>query len=527
MRGAHYVTTALLVVASSQASAGFDQAEPQQAPHNDGVGSGGNVNKLLPRHVLRESPNAKDTLTVDAGSEERMMRHFSNKIDFSKELDQNVISSASKIRTGADDVIAEATEAIRRYKQLKPVFKALHSKRKRIDPTPNNVGRQALHTPNIETPLVPVGNIASFASAKNLEKIKPNVDMQKTARIMAQHDHRPAPPGSFTFKAAVPDSRPNKLLRAQKVLEFDLNKYPDEVEIRNSKRQRINHMHDSVGGHAPHALPNPENSRVSLENNPTKSLMPLTKNAGTVLTERLGRYTSKVIVENAINSVAEHNLQHKRLVSSTTIAADPGGQLNKQLIAQKALEFGNIKYPDKVNSHSVNHPLHLLEGNEKSAHPAATKGQSVPIDWKAEIAEGPDVGPKVVVDDKVKGIHEAFLKAFSLPFHQYPQETAKMLRPLTWKVNSSPNTGVLLQTLNFLATSQKQDVSKRVLGPDMKKLLGTGESALQATKVNLDAAYTAKLAIMYELFYEFCHGGGIVIDKLPSKVKSQQSIFEH
>nr|QGU18306.1 putative RxLR effector [Plasmopara viticola] len=520
MRGAYYVTTAILVVASSQATAGFDQAEPQQAPNNDGVTSGGNVNKLLPRHVLRESPNAKDTLTVDAGSEERMMGHFSNEIGFSKELDQNVISSASKIRTGADNVIAEATEGIEQYKQLKPVFKALISKRKRIDPTPNNVGGQALHTPNIETPQVPVANIASFASAKSLRNNKPNVDLQKTARIMAQHDYRPAPPGSFTFKAAVPDSRPNKLLRAQKALEFDLNKYPDEVEIRNSKHQRIDSMRNSVGGQASHALPNPEKSLGSVAIYPTKSLIPLTNNAETVLAIRLGRHTSKVIVKNAIKSVAEHNLQHKPLVSSTTIAADPGGQLNKPLIAQKALEVGNIKYPDKVNSHSVNHPLHLLEGNEKSAHPASAKGQSVPINWEDEIAEGPNVGPKVVVDDKVKEIHEAFLKAFSLPFHQYPQETAKMLRFLGWH-NSSPNYGILLESLITLATSQKPDVSKRVLGPDMKKLLGTGESALQATKVNLDAAYTAKLAIMYELFYEFYLGGG------PSKVRSHQSIFEH
>nr|QGU18303.1 putative RxLR effector [Plasmopara viticola] len=526
MRGAHYVAIALLVVACGQATAGFDQAEPQQAPHNDGVTSGGNVNELLPRHVLRESPNVKDTLAVDAGSEERMVGHFSNEIGISKELDQNVISSASKIRTGADDVIAEATEAIEQYKQLKPVSKALNSKRKRIDPTPNNVGGQALHTPNIETPLVPVANIASFASAKNLKKIKPNVDMQKTARIMAQHDYRPAPPGSFTFGAAVPDSRPNKQLRAQKALEFDLNKYPDEVEIGNSEHQRIDSMRNSVGGQASHALPNPEKSLVSVAINPTKSLMPLTNNARTVLAIRLGRYTSKVIVENAIKSVAVHNLQHKRLVSSATIAADPGGQLNKQLIAQKTVEFGNINYPDKVDTHLVNHPFYLLEKNEQSAHPATTMGQSVPIDWKAEIAEGPVVDFEVVVDDKVKEIHEAFLKAFSLPFHQYPQETAKMLRLLRWQ-NSSPKNARLLRTLKFLATSQTQDVAQRVLGPDMTKLLGTGESALQATKVNLDAAYTAKLAIMYELFYEFCHSGGVVIDELPSKVNSHQSIFEH
>nr|QGU18304.1 putative RxLR effector [Plasmopara viticola] len=525
MRGAYYVAIALLVAASSQATAEFDQAEPQQAPNNDGVTSGGTVDKLMPRRVIRESPNAKDKLMVDAGNGERMMGHFSNEIGFSKELEQNVIPSTNGIRTGADNVIAEAAEAIERFKQLKPVLEALNNKRKRIDSTPNNVGGQALHTRSIETPLVQVANIASFASAKSLKINKPNVDMQKTARIITQHDYRSAPHGYFTFRADVPDSRPNKQLIAQKALEFDLNKYPDEVEIRNSEHQRIDSMRNSVGGQAPHALPNPEKSLVSVAINPTKSLMPLTNNAETVLTKRLGGFTSKVILKNAIKSVAEHNLQHKPLVFSATIAADPVGQLNKPLIVQKALEVGNIKYPDKVNSHSANHPLHLLEGNEKSAHPATADGQSVPIDWEAEIAKGPDVGPKVVVDDKVKEIHEAFLKAFSLPFHQYPQETAKMLRPLRWK-NSSPNNRVLVQSLSILATSQNQDVLMRVLGPDMTKLLGTGESALQATKVNLDAAYTAKLAIMYELFYEFYHGGGIVIDKLLSKIKSHQSIFE-
>nr|QGU18302.1 putative RxLR effector [Plasmopara viticola] len=502
MRGAYYVAIALLVAASSQATAEFDEAEPQQAPNNDGVTSGGTANKLLPRRVFRESPNAKDKLTVDAGNGERMMGHFSNEIGFSKELEQNVIPSTSGIRTGADNVIANAEEAIKQFKELEPVLKALNNKRKRIDSTPNKVGG-ALHTP------------------------KPNVGMQKAARIITQHDHRPAPSGSFIFRAAVPNSRSNKQHIAQRASEFDINKYRDGVEIRNSKSQRIDPMRNSVGGQAVHALPNPEKSLGSVANIPIKTLIPLTKDAETVLAIRVGKYTSKVIVKNAIKSVAEHNHQHKRLFPSATIAADPGGQLNKQLIARKALEFGNIKYPDKVNSHLVNHPLHLLGGNEQSAHPTTADGQSVPVDWKAEIGRGPEKLFKDVVDDEVEKIHEAFLKAFSLPFHQYPQETAKMLRLLRWKHNSSPNNAVLLQSLNFLATSQKQDVSQRVLGPDLTKLLGAGESALHPSKKDLDAAYTAKLAIMYELFYEFCHGGGIVIDKLPSKGKSHQSIFDH
>lgn len=81
----------------------------------------------------------------------------------------------------------------------------------------------------------------------------------------------------------------------------------------------------------------------------------------------------------------------------------------------------------KEESHTVEHFLHLREGNDKSAHPTAANRQTVPENWMAEYAKGPRTLAKDASNTEAKKVHAAFLEAFDLPFHQYPQETAVML----------------------------------------------------------------------------------------------------
>nr|P0CV05.1 RecName: Full=Secreted RxLR effector protein 36; Flags: Precursor [Plasmopara viticola] len=396
MRGTIYVAIAILVAASSRSSAESDQVEPQQAPNSDFVTSDDTIYEVLPTRILRESRGSNDKLAVGAGDEERMMNNLSNGNSLSESLEQTTI----KLTT--DDVIAKAEEAIKNFKQLEPVLNMIRRKRQRIDPTPSNLGGQALHAPpNPDKSLVSVTENAPNVIANRLEKSGPTVIMKNAVRSITQHDYRPAPSGSSTTSAAATDIR-----------------------------------------------------------------------------------------------------------------------LHEQPIARKGSELFKNIYPNKMVSNSVEHPLHMLEGNENSAHTVTVNGITYLM------AQGPALGRKDTVNEEAKKIHEAFLKAFSLPFHQYPEETTHMLRLLRWSYNSSPNNINTATSLKDLANSQDPDVIMNLLDMDLKKLLGDGRSAVKATEKNLKEAYSVKLLIMYELFYDFCHGNRKLVGNLPSKSDRVDSILK-
>nr|P0CV70.1 RecName: Full=Secreted RxLR effector protein 159; Flags: Precursor [Plasmopara viticola] len=110
MRGAYYVAIAFLVAASSRTAAEFDQAEPQPAINNDILTSGGTVNEMLPKRVLRGSRDLKDKLAVYANDEQRTFDLFPNENNFSKALNPTITKTANVMRADRDDVMAKAAE---------------------------------------------------------------------------------------------------------------------------------------------------------------------------------------------------------------------------------------------------------------------------------------------------------------------------------------------------------------------------------------------------------------------------------
>nr|P0CV08.1 RecName: Full=Secreted RxLR effector protein 39; Flags: Precursor [Plasmopara viticola] len=268
MRGAYYVAIALLIVASCSA-AEVDQTEPEKVPNNGFVTSGGTVNKMLPKRVLRGSRDLKNKWAVHAGGEDRMLNRFSNENNLLEGIDQTITKAANVMGTNRDDVIVKAAEAMTNYKQLDPTLNILNSKHQLIKPRPINVYRQALlhATPNPKKSVVAVPNDVPFVLANRLEREKSTNTVNYAGRPITQHDYLPASLSFPSTSAVAPDGQFNKQLITQKALEFDLIKRPDEVKARSSKRQRTNPMLNNMDGRELHAQPNLEEPLAPVANN--------------------------------------------------------------------------------------------------------------------------------------------------------------------------------------------------------------------------------------------------------------------
>nr|P0CV03.1 RecName: Full=Secreted RxLR effector protein 32; Flags: Precursor [Plasmopara viticola] len=251
MRGAYYVAFALLVAASTRTAAEPDQAEPHIAPNNDYMTSGGAFNKMLPRRILRESPDPKDRLPVYASDEERMVNRLSNGNSIAKGLERTIMKAANVLRTNGEDVIANAAKPIKNYNRLRPKLEIKKSKRQRIEPTLSKSSEHKLHTTSNSKK-----SLVSSASAKGQGRDEPRATVN-TAKKM-QHNHRSAPSRSSPTSADVSDGRLEKQLNAQKAINLDKNKRPDEAKIRNKKQHVIDPTPKNENGQALRAPPTPE-----------------------------------------------------------------------------------------------------------------------------------------------------------------------------------------------------------------------------------------------------------------------------
>nr|QGU18301.1 putative RxLR effector [Plasmopara viticola] len=405
---------------------------------------------------------------------------------------------------------AKNNDKNKRSDEVKPGNK----KRQRIEPMPDDVGPHELHTtPKSKKYMVSVTKNAPVVLAKRLEPNEPTFIINNAVGYLRKH-FLSAPSDSFPTSAAAPDGRLSEQLIARKHFEINLDKLPDEVEVRNSQRQSVDSMPYNLVGQALHAPPNFEKDAVSVANNaPFASANRLRIDEPTVSSNKAVRPTT-------------HGDRPAPPSSSSTNAAAPNGRLDKQLPSQKAFKFDLNKHPDEMEFDSVERPLHLREENEKFALPAV-KSQSIPINWRSEFKSGPYVRKKDRLTLKARKVHEAFIQAYNLPFHQYPAETAKMLRLVKWiKHHASPNNHHIFESLRDLASSQKLKRLKTLLRSDLENLLGNKVTELENDEKILKDAYTVKLVIMYELFYDFCHGNRNLIDNLPKESTRRDSILK-
>nr|P0CV36.1 RecName: Full=Secreted RxLR effector protein 95; Flags: Precursor [Plasmopara viticola] len=506
MRGASYVAIALFVTVSSQTAAECNQDKPQEGLNNGYVTFSGTIGKMLPRRVLQESRDSKDKSTVHAGAEERMMDPPS------EAFKSAIIKTAGVIMTGGEDAIASA--AMKTQEKSEALSLGRTSKRRGIDPPTYNVGGQALYAlPK------PNNNIVSMASdvpivLANRARVKAPADLiNNAARSVSKHDLRLAPPGPSTSSTASFDT--------EKAFQFDLNKLPDEVEISNSKRQRIDLTPSHVVEQASHALPEPQ-----------KYIVTVADSAPNVLARKLGKRDPTLIMQNAASVITKHDFRPAPYGPSSSTVASSVSQIHSQPINQKASKFALNVYPYEVKRlsqetlHPVGHVLHMREENDMFVPSATVNGESVPKDSKTKNTQGPRVHKTDKATGKVEHIHAAFLKAFNLPFHQYPQETAIMIHIVERQVNS-PGNRQFVEAFKSLVERLQLPELKIILGTDLEKLLGKeslkellkkGSLEYQNALKSLREAYYVKLAIMYELFYEFCYVRSDFFDRLVPKV---------
>nr|QGU18285.1 putative RxLR effector [Plasmopara viticola] len=410
--------------------------------------------------------------------------------------------------------------------------------------------------------LVSVANEKPFVLAKRRRTKRSAAMMTNAARSAKQHDYRLAPTESSTIPAKAPHGQLNKQPISQKALQLDKNEHVDESLWREQlmtvdevlhlfeefdKPAAVNHQEANAIETAPenlnHLRRNNRKHIASTTNNvvgqvshaspyPDKSPVLVAKNIPFVLAKRLKLNQPTAIMENAARFVTQHDYRLAPSDPSTINAEFSNSRLKYHLISQKALhldknEFANnVKRLQKQEPNAVEHLSHLREKNDRTTLHTPINYRSVPIDWKAEIANGPKLLRKDRSYKKVKKIHEAFLEAFNLPFHQYPQETAMMLRLVRRRKKSSPNNVEIYKDFMYMAELQQQlSHLQKVLDPDLKKLLGSDTTMLPINLENLQEAFNVKLVIMYELFFEFCHDRKDLVEGLPRKPKRNRWIL--
>nr|P0CV57.1 RecName: Full=Secreted RxLR effector protein 138; Flags: Precursor [Plasmopara viticola] len=431
----------------------------------------------------------------------------------------------------------------------------------------NVVGQVKRKRPNRDRSPVSVANGKPLGLAKRRKSNHPTAVAKNAASSVKQHDHRVAPPEPSRLDAKALDGRINNQQITQKASQLDKNEHVDKRSWREElvSVDELMHLFDEFDKSAhPTTVSRQETSAIeatskslipaessthkgiALTSNdvvevgvhappdPDKFLVLVADNMPMILAERLKTTSPTAIMNNAARFVTQHYERLAHLESSTTNAEALSGRLINQPITQKALQLDKSQHVDDVEdiekqfSRAVGHFWHLREVNDKSAHTTAVYRQTVPDDWNAEYAKGPKtLSQDGKINNDVKEVHAAFLEAFNLPFHQYPQETAIMLKIVQRKNKSSPNNFRTFKTFKLLAQNQMiLSHLQELLAPDLKKLLGYGNMALPITLKNLKEALNVKLVIMYDLFIIFCHERVDLVKDLPPKPTPSQWIFE-
>nr|QGU18288.1 putative RxLR effector [Plasmopara viticola] len=539
MRGTFIVAIVLLVAAGGQTAAGFDQDEPQHAFDDDFMASVDIVNKMMQSRLLRASRDLKNDSMFSAGDAKRTPlppSKFLTKVNAPDSME----NAAHALRMGGE---AKAIEAA--SKNLNQIES---NKRQRIDLTvAGHVGRTP---PNSDKALVSVTSEKSLILAERLKTKRPTAIMENAASFVKQQYSRLAPPQSSTINAKAPADRLENQLITQKASQLDKNDHVDDsiwreelVSVnklmqlfdefdKSAHPTIVDYQKESASEVTPESL-NQLKSNTHQRVAPEEVHVPpgldkfsvlVANDLRFVLAKRLMTTSPTAIMNNAAKFVMQHFNRLAQLESSFKKAKAPSGQLNNQPITQKALQLDKNQHVDNVenllkqDSHTDEHLLHLSEGNDKSAHPTAVSRQTVPIDWIAEYETGPKILPKDALNYEVIAIHKAFLEAFHLPFHLYPQETAIMLRLVRRYRKSSPNNVETYKTLKLMALHQKEASHLRILlDPDLKKFLGVEEMVHSNNLKKLREAFNVKLVILYDLFFEFCHERKDLVKGLPSK----------
>nr|QGU18290.1 putative RxLR effector [Plasmopara viticola] len=560
MRRAYFVAIALLVAAGGKTAAGFKHNEPLHASGSNFMASVDTVDEDLQSQNLQESRDPKDDLKLSAGNEERTPSALNNFLKEPKLL-ESIITAGKAMRTEGE---ANAIEAA--SKNLNQIES---NKRQRIALTHNAVaGHRGHPSPDSDKSLMSVANENPLMLAESLKDQRPTAIMENAASLLKEHDYRLAPPESFTINDKAPDGRLKNQVVTQKAVQLDKNEHVDESfwreelvsvdqlmrlldefdksahpttvnrheesasavalkssnQLESNTHQRIAPTSNNVIGQVAHAPSNnvigqvahapsnnvigqvahaPSNNVIGQVAHAPSSLSPVlvAKNIPSILADRLMKKRPTAIMKNAARYLTQHINRPAPSGPSTNGATTSNGGLNNQLTSQKTFQLDQNKHVGDVKTFWL---------------PTAVDRQSVPEVWADEVAKGPDTFSNDAVNDEVKRVHAAFLETLNLPFHQYPQETAMMLRMVRWKKNAGPNndiTSALFKTLakDHEEASRLQDL----LGPDLKKLLGDGKMALPRNLKNLQEALIVKLVIMYDLFFRFCYKHENLIGDLP------------
>nr|P0CV58.1 RecName: Full=Secreted RxLR effector protein 142; Flags: Precursor [Plasmopara viticola] len=548
MRRAYFVAIALLVAAGGKTAAGFKHNEPLHASSSNFMASVDTVDEDLQSQNLQESRDPKDDLKLSAGNEERTPSALNNFLKEPKLL-ESIITAGKAMRTEGE---ANAIEAA--SKNLNQIES---NKRQRIALTHNAVaGHRGHPSPDSDKSLMSVANENPLMLAESLKDQRPTAIMENAASLLKEHDYRLAPPESSTINDKAPDGRLKNQVVTQKAVQLDKNEHVDEsfwreelvsvdqlmrlldefdksahpttvnrheesasaVALKSSNQlesithQRIAPTSNNVIGQVAHAPSNnvigqvahaPSNNVIGQVAHAPSSLSPVlvAKNIPSILADRLMKKRPTAIMKNAARYLTQHINRPAPSGPSTNGATTSNGGLNNQLTSQKTFQLDQNKHVGDVKTFWL---------------PTAVDRQSVPEDWADEVAKGPDTFSNDAVNDEVKRVHAAFLEALNLPFHQYPQETAMMLRMVRWKKNAGPNNDITSALFKTLAKDHEEVLRLQdLLGPDLKKLLGDGKMALPRNLKNLQEALIVKLVIMYDLFFRFCYKHEDFVGDLP------------
>lgn len=553
MRGAYYVAIALLVAANSLTAAEADQYELQQRPNNNDSTPVGTINEMLLSRFPQESRNPNDNLMLSEANEERTPSASSNsltKFIMSEPIIANVMRTEGEVKA--------INAASKNFNQLRS------NKRKHTAPTPNTVIEQVGRPPpdSGET-FISVANEEPIVLAKRRKTKRPTAFTEKAAMSVPHHDYRPAPLDPSMTNAEALNGHFDYQLIIPKALQLDKNqhggnvgKLRDElvsvedflhllkdyeksarpkavdrqeasaiemastelVQLKSNKRKRIAPTHKNVAGQEVHAPPHP-----------VKSPVLVATDTSLVLAERLKEDNPTAIMNNAATFLEQHDFRPTPSGSSTISAEVPTGRLNNQLIPQKADKndfVDDVRSLPEENLATVEDLLLWFDELDKSAHPTAINDQSVHKDWTNEIAQGPTTRSNIIINDDVKKIHEAFLEAFNLPFHQYVQETYTMLALVRRNERSSPNCARTSKAFKKMAEIQGLEKLEQLLSLDLPKLLGNEKRMLPINLKNLKEALVVKLVIMYDLFFKFCHERKDLLKDLPRKPKPSNWILK-
>nr|P0CV55.1 RecName: Full=Secreted RxLR effector protein 134; Flags: Precursor [Plasmopara viticola] len=499
MQGAYCVAVALLIAASGQAAANFGLEEPHQAPDSDFMASADTIDEMLQSRVLQVSHYPKDDLMLLAGNEERMLLARSNYLT-KIPIPESIMTAANTMRMEGEASAIEA--ASKNVNQLRS------NKRQPVASILNNVARHMSTTPDSDKFLVAVENDRPLVLAKRQRSA---AITENGAKFAKQDDYRPVLSGPFTTNDEASNGRHNNQLFTLKALQLDKNENAGNVEDLWQEKKVSNrdlfHLLDEYENSAyltvvsrleANAIEAISKNSIRLESNKGKPIAPtpnikvdqelyappdtgkspvlVSTNIPYILAKRLKNEPPSAIIYNVAGFLAQHDYRPAPSGSSAISADAPNGQLDNQLITQKAFWLDKNKHIDDVESlfkeDTVEHLSHLREGNGESAHFTAVDRQSEPIVWPKDSAVFPQPQKKVVLNEEVNKVHEAFLKAFNLPFHQYLRETVTMLGIARWKRNSSPNSRAAISTLKIFAKNVDPKKLPKLLGTDFAKLQG-------------------------------------------------------